>query len=78
MGGTGAAIAVVVGALVLAVAVNKQRAQSTQAMIAAADSKIYKPGGALSFTDVFNAGGTVVSYYYGGPAAGSAFVKGIQ
>jgi hypothetical protein len=74
----GAAAAIGVGAIVIAVLVNRQRQAQTQAMIAASQANIYKPGGPLSFTDIFNAGGTVISTYFGGPAAGASFAKGIQ
>lgn len=74
----GAAAAIGFGALVLVVLVNKQREAQTQAMIAAAQSNVYKPGGALSFTDAFNAGATAVITYVGGAGAGAQYAKGIQ
>jgi len=76
--GPGAAIAIGVGALALVLLINRQREAQTAMKIAATQAQTYKPGGALSFMDAFNAGGTFVSYFYGGEAAGSAFVKGIK
>ncbi len=70
--GTGAALAIAAGALVLVFVVTKAQEQKTAAMVAhIQQSKAFDPNDPLSFQDVFAVGATAAATYFGGIGAGA-------